>query len=468
MVITAVSLWIVVAILIIFDSKAESTKWAGLSAFLCSLNGFLIIWENVLYPLVLPISGMPVPLTTNLPLLTAVFISVSIFFSPYAMLMFGISYSNILGDKRKLHVYTLALLPPLLSFIIFLTQLRQFSTRFDLIIHLRVMSYWSIPYVLICVALLLLAILREKSSILKKERLLVGIIAIPLILLSLYINHFAPETDKMDVLRYNLWILSIHFMGYLYFAIRFAFNNKNNQDAIYKAFNSGLYFVNHTVKNDISKLSICLDNIKNSLSKNPCEIECIRANTEVASRSTNHLMAVIKRVQINSSKISLSEESVRFSSVINRVLTASEQSLREKQIQVNTNYDYDPCLLCDPNLLTDAFINIFNNSLEAMDIGGKLSLNVIKFKKGVLVSLSDNGCGISKENMRRVGEPFFSTKNNSSNFGLGLYFAISVFRKHDGTLKIQGNEGGGTTVCVFFSGKRIVNSCNVVFVGEGA
>jgi len=457
MVITAVSLWIVVAVLIIFDSKAESTKWAGASAFLCSLNGFSFIWENALFPLMLPIFNNSQLYLTQLHPFTAIFIAISIFFSPYSMLMFGISYTNILDGNKKLVTSAIAFLPPLLSFVFFLTQMRAFSSRHDLMVHLRVMSSWAILYVLICIALLLYAGISEKSGILKKERVLVGIIAVPLVAFSLYINHLAQEIDKSEAFMYNIWIVSIHFMSFLYFIVRFSFNNKQNQEGLHKSFSSGLSFANHAIKNDISKLSLCLNNISAALTKVPTDVEVARDSSVIASRSIEHLNAIIQKIYSSTKLIVLKEEKVLISSILDQSITALNPNFAEKQIFVTNNYAIDACLICDPKLLVEAFGNIFRNSLEAMSSGGQLIVDIDSTKGGILITVNDNGSGISKENIRRVGEPFYSTKRNDANFGLGLSFAINIFHKHEGELKIQSNENVGTTVSVFFPKKRIID-----------
>jgi len=269
-------------------------------------------------------------------------------------------------------------------------------------------------------------------------------------------SALALEIDKSEALMYNMWIVSVQFMGFVYFAIRFAFNNKHNQEALHKAFSSGLLFANHALKNDINKISLCLNNIGAALNKVPKDIEGIKDDSVIASRSIEHLKAVIRRIHSNTEKIVLREERVLLSSILDDSFTALKQDFAGKQIQVMSNYAIDACLICDPKLLAEAFTNIFRNSLEAMTSGGKLIVGINNTKGGILIVVDDdNGCGISKENIRRVGEPFYSTKRSDSNFGLGLSFAINVFNKHEGKLKIQSVENIGTSITVFFPKKRI-------------
>ena len=98
----------------------------------------------------------------------------------------------------------------------------------------------------------------------------------------------------------------------------------------------------------------------------------------------------------------------------------------------------------DAAKLQQAFLNILTNAREAMESGGRLRVVARKRGREAYVEFRDNGRGISKKNMRKITEPFYSTKAGGS--GLGLAIAEKIVREGGGRLKIESEEGKGTTV----------------------
>jgi two-component system OmpR family sensor kinase len=98
----------------------------------------------------------------------------------------------------------------------------------------------------------------------------------------------------------------------------------------------------------------------------------------------------------------------------------------------------------DAAQLQQAFMNVLANAREAMKSGGTLSVLVRRRGGEAHVEFRDTGQGIAAKHMRRIAEPFFSTKDGGS--GLGLTIVDKVTRDSGGRLKIQSEEGIGTTV----------------------
>ncbi|MCG7217785.1 PAS domain-containing sensor histidine kinase [Paenibacillus mucilaginosus] len=106
-----------------------------------------------------------------------------------------------------------------------------------------------------------------------------------------------------------------------------------------------------------------------------------------------------------------------------------------------------PPVYCEENHLKQVFINLMKNALEAMPRGGRLELAASASEEdGVCVTLEDNGPGIPAELLKRLGEPFFTTKEKGS--GLGLMVSQKIVAEHGGRLSVDSREGGGTTVTV--------------------
>ena len=95
--------------------------------------------------------------------------------------------------------------------------------------------------------------------------------------------------------------------------------------------------------------------------------------------------------------------------------------------------------------LHQALLNIIANAIHAIDSSGVIEIAIGVDHKGIFVSVSDNGCGISEEDLLKVGDPFFTTKPPGEGTGLGLFITFSIIEEHHGEIDIKSEMGNGTT-----------------------
>jgi two-component system NtrC family sensor kinase len=104
-----------------------------------------------------------------------------------------------------------------------------------------------------------------------------------------------------------------------------------------------------------------------------------------------------------------------------------------------------PLVLGDKNQLQQVLINLSLNACEAMPNGGTLMLTTSLVDGRIVVEVIDTGCGIKKEHLDKVLEPFFTTKPVGKGTGLGLSVSYGIVEQHGGTLEVESQEGKGTT-----------------------
>ena len=91
------------------------------------------------------------------------------------------------------------------------------------------------------------------------------------------------------------------------------------------------------------------------------------------------------------------------------------------------------------------FMNILSNAEEAIDCPqGTISLYTTTKEGFAQVTIIDSGSGISKDHMRRIGDPFFTTKDPGEGLGLGLYVVHTILEKHGGAWEVESTPGIGT------------------------
>jgi two-component system, sporulation sensor kinase E len=121
-------------------------------------------------------------------------------------------------------------------------------------------------------------------------------------------------------------------------------------------------------------------------------------------------------------------------------------------VKIFTKGEKDLAVTGEEESLKSLFLNIIHNSIDAMDKDPKL---VIEFKdsdKWIVTELIDNGKGISKDDLKNLFTPFFTTKSRGT--GLGLAIVKKIVDDHNGKLEIESEEGKGTTCRVFLPKAR--------------
>lgn len=137
-----------------------------------------------------------------------------------------------------------------------------------------------------------------------------------------------------------------------------------------------------------------------------------------------------------------------------KALELIHHHLRKRAITVVQELAEDtPTIYADRQKLRQVFLNLLSNACDAMPEGGTLTLRAAPAmlaggKPGVQIDFSDTGAGIPPENLEKVMEPFFTTKEEGKGTGLGLAICRRVIQEHYGTINIRSTVGQGTTVCV--------------------
>lgn len=110
-----------------------------------------------------------------------------------------------------------------------------------------------------------------------------------------------------------------------------------------------------------------------------------------------------------------------------------------------------PQIMGSPDRIQQIFLNLLTNACHAMPKGGILSLKTsVDDNKGVIVTVSDTGVGITREEINKIFEPFYTTKEASKGTGLGLSIAYRIVREHGGTIHAESEPGKGTKFVVCF------------------
>lgn len=135
--------------------------------------------------------------------------------------------------------------------------------------------------------------------------------------------------------------------------------------------------------------------------------------------------------------------------LIKEALMVSHKKLAQKNIAVETRFAGNlPKASLVEDLFRQAISHLIQNAEEAIYHNNGLIRITTEFEnKSILIKLQDNGCGIPKENLRNIFDPFFSTKGIKG-LGLGLSISYEIIRKHGGFIEVDSKPGEGTTFTI--------------------
>jgi PAS domain S-box-containing protein len=130
---------------------------------------------------------------------------------------------------------------------------------------------------------------------------------------------------------------------------------------------------------------------------------------------------------------------------LHRLMTQITEDIGNVRIFING--DENATIMGEEESLKSLFGNIISNSIDAMDKDPKLVIKFYNTHQWLVTELTDNGKGISPDNMKKLFTPFFTTKSRGT--GLGLAIVKKIVDDHQGKLEIQSEEGKGTTCRVY-------------------
>ena len=123
-------------------------------------------------------------------------------------------------------------------------------------------------------------------------------------------------------------------------------------------------------------------------------------------------------------------------------------SMDASGVAIQKTYAGDTCVLALPDQLRQALTNVLMNAIQAMKGQGTLRLSTSLTDTSVVTTIADSGPGIPKQHLSKLFDPFFTTKGQGEGSGLGLTVARRIITKFGGDIRIESQEGSGTSCIV--------------------
>jgi signal transduction histidine kinase len=122
---------------------------------------------------------------------------------------------------------------------------------------------------------------------------------------------------------------------------------------------------------------------------------------------------------------------------------------------VSKFYGEIPEIECSPSQINQVFLNIITNAAQAIETQGEIVITTKLYDPDhVAIRIADTGCGIPEENLSKIRDPFFTTKEVGTGTGLGLSIVDEIVRSHFGELQVESEVGKGSAFTVILPIKR--------------
>lgn len=209
--------------------------------------------------------------------------------------------------------------------------------------------------------------------------------------------------------------------------------------------------VAHEIGNPLNSLGIHLQLLDRKIKKMPAgDRQPLEEHLTTARQEIQRLDSILKQFLQAIRPSTLRREKVQLDELCRDVLKLLEPELSARGISVVLDLGADlPLLDLDPVQMQQVFHNVLRNAAQAIsnDVDGCISVSMHSNDYEVQVLISDNGIGISPEQMGTMFEPYRSTKEGGT--GLGLLIVRRIIREHGGEMEIESREGSGTRVSLF-------------------
>ena len=177
---------------------------------------------------------------------------------------------------------------------------------------------------------------------------------------------------------------------------------------------------------------------------------------QIIEKQIDNIVRSVKQLLSWSRQFELKIELVDLRRVVEEAVLLSSPALQLRKINVKLGLAKDcPKIYGGGGYLQQVFLNLINNSMDAMPRGGELRIETRPANgdaRGVAVRVADTGAGMSPDTMAHVFDPMFTTKRMGTGTGLGLAICDQIIRQHGGTIHVESEPGQGTAFTLVLPG----------------
>ncbi len=208
--------------------------------------------------------------------------------------------------------------------------------------------------------------------------------------------------------------------------------------------------VAHEIGNPLTSISTFAQ-----LLREMAQDEFTQNSLDIINNHIQRITEIVRRMSTFSRADALNVKSTQINDVLNSTLDLMRLDKRMKNtIEIAVDLDRQlPKTMIDEGQLSQVFINIFLNALDAMPDGGKLAVATHRGpddqgRDSIMIVFTDTGTGIPKSELAKIFDPFYTTKEAGKGTGLGLSLSYNIVKRFKGDIKVESEAGKGTAFTV--------------------
>ena len=206
----------------------------------------------------------------------------------------------------------------------------------------------------------------------------------------------------------------------------------------------------HSIKNQLLSNRVLCKKIRRELSLEEPDLEKLRGFADRLEEVNESMLGRMEELYKSIKSNSISLLPVKSEAVVENALELFKKKYPEIPVEVSGRTG--ETLLADVQHLGEALYNLLTNAHEAFQSSGKesekLEVEVHSERLYIGFEVRDNGPGISKQDQRKIFDPFFTSKNTNYNWGMGLYYVRKIVKSHLGLLRLESRPGEGSSFFV--------------------
>jgi two-component system NtrC family sensor kinase len=170
---------------------------------------------------------------------------------------------------------------------------------------------------------------------------------------------------------------------------------------------------------------------------------------EMSLSETVRLTELLRKMLSFSRPDEEEKQLVDINTILDEILLLVRKQLQENSIRISSSFADDlQKIYASKNQLRQVFLNMISNARDAMPDGGTLTIKTMAKGDQIRIEISDTGIGIGEENIDKIFDAFFTTKDSIKYVGLGLSVCYGFIKDHEGDIKVISKVGSGTTFTI--------------------
>lgn len=207
----------------------------------------------------------------------------------------------------------------------------------------------------------------------------------------------------------------------------------------------------HEIRNPLNAISLSLERLKRDFFPTDSRRTEYEKFLEVAGLEIRRINRIVEDF-LFLSKPDYPNEQINLKNLIDEIFIVLKEKGRIKEVDLINRIDQRISILGQKEKLKQAFFNLILNGIEAIEKKGQLKVQAKESEKEVMISIEDTGCGIPKEEIERIFEYHYTSKDRG--LGLGLPISYMIVKDHGGRIEVESEKGKGTIVRVYIPMER--------------